>query len=274
MHRIAAGLVAAGVLVLTVRPGAQEAFDAASIKRSDPGSGAAVVPAMFLPGGRWSAQRSTLAMILSSAYELPSNRIVGMPRWASTERFDIVAVAVPGTLPAQLRAMAQQLLVERFGLRAHIEQQVAELHALVRANAAGALGAGLRGAAGGCDPPEASPEAGAAGAYPCPGRISKIDGGAFRYELRNRPLGDFLILSGARSEVGDGTPIVDRTGLTGRFDIDLEFVPQSAIVDRTAQWTGAPLAVAVVEQLGLRFEKRTEPVDLLVIERVTMPTEN
>jgi len=272
-HSIMAGVVAVALLTLTGRPAAQGTFDAASIKRSDPKSTAAVVPAMFFPGGRWSAQRATLAMILRSAYELTSNRMVGLPGWAASERFDIVAVAAAGTPPAQLPAMARQLLAERFGLRAHIEQQVDEVYALVRANAAGALGPGLRRAAAGCDPPEEPPPADAAGAYPCPGRIAKLAGGAFRYELRNRPLGDFLILSGARSEVGDGTPIVDRTGLTGRFDIDLEFVEQSAIVERTAQ-PGAPLAVAVVEQLGLRFEKRQEPVDVLVIERVTMPTGN
>jgi len=257
---------------LAVRPAAQEAFDAASVKRSDPKSVAVVVPAMFLPGGQWSARRATLAMILRSAYELTSNRIVGMPGWAFSERFDIVARAAPGTPPAQLHAMARQLLVERFGLRAHIEQQVAEVYALVRANGSGALRPGLRPAASDCDHSSDASSAQAAGANRCPEKISTHDG-ALRYELRNRPLGDFLIYSGSRSEVGDGTPIVDRTGLTGRFDIDLEFVPQSAILQRTAQ-PGPPLAIAVVEQLGLRFEKRQELVDVLVVERVTMPTEN
>ena len=92
-------------------------------------------------------------------------------------------------------------------------------------------------------------------------------------QLRNRALGDFLILSGARSEVGDGNPIADRTDLSGRFDIDLDYVEQSAIIARTAE-SGAPLAVAVVEQLGLRFEKRRELVDILVVESVSMPTDN
>ncbi len=268
---VLASAVAAAMLAQTVSPGAQTAFEAASIKPSDPRSAAMVVPAMFLPGGRWSAQRATLAMILRSAYELPANRIVGLPRWAATQRFDIVAVAAPGTRPPQLPAMARQLLAERFGLRAHIEPQIAEVHALVRTDASAPLPPGLRPAVASCAR-DVAPKAETV-LPACREALSKTIGGAFRVQLRDRPVGDFLILTGAREEIGDGTPIVDRTGLTGRFDLDLEYVDQSAIVARTAQ-PGPPLAVAIVEQLGLRVETRRESVDVLVVESVTMPTEN
>jgi uncharacterized protein (TIGR03435 family) len=66
----------------------------------------------------------------------------------------------------------------------------------------------------------------------------------------------------------DLEPIVDRTGLVGKFDIDLEWAPRG----RSEAGLGVPFDVAVERQLGLRFERRTEPVDVLVIEHVTMPS--
>lgn len=58
----------------------------------------------------------------------------------------------------------------------------------------------------------------------CDEVIRMTNGGALRFQLRDRPLADFLILTGARTEIG--YPVVEQTGLTGRFDLDLEFVPQ------------------------------------------------
>jgi len=269
---IVGGLFVAAVLSLGVPVSAQETFDAAAIKRSKAGDATDVVPAVFLPGGRWSAHRATLSMILRSAYGLPSNRILGMPVWANSERFDIVAKAASNTALQQMQVMAQQLLAERFGLRAHVAQRVTEVYALVRAKASGALGPGLRPSTASCQSADASGGALSAriDSIPCREEIKGLDGGARRYQWRDRPLTDFLIMSGARTEIGD--PVVDRSGLTGRFDIDLEFAPQSAILGRTTPEIGVSLAVAVVDQLGLRFERRREPFDVLVIEHVTMPS--
>jgi uncharacterized protein (TIGR03435 family) len=90
-----------------------------------------------------------------------------------------------------------------------------------------------------------------------------------RMQLRDRPLNDLLILSGARTEIGQ--PIIDRTGLDGRFDIDLEFAPLESR-ERTAGGLGLPYGAAVESQLGLRFEGRQEPLDVLVIEHVALPS--
>jgi uncharacterized protein (TIGR03435 family) len=74
-----------------------------------------------------------------------------------------------------------------------------------------------------------------------------------------------------------GRLVVDRTGLVGLFDIALDYVPQSL----TAQPENVPsapngpsLVTALREQLGLTFEKRKEPVEVLVIDQATMPTPN
>jgi uncharacterized protein (TIGR03435 family) len=68
--------------------------------------------------------------------------------------------------------------------------------------------------------------------------------------------------------------IEDRTGLTGTFDIDLDYVPQAAYLVSKVFLQGAPLITAMEDQLGLKFERRTEVTDVLVIEHVAMPDSN
>jgi len=246
---------------LDVSVTAQEAFEVASIRKRESIDIAEVVPPMFSPGGRWSAQGVTLSLILRSVYELPSNRIVGMPSWAMSERFDLDARARGGTTLTQMQAMAKRLLAERFGLRAHWDHRVTEVYVLVRAKASGELGPGLRKAS--CQRTDLNR---------CGEEFTRASGGGMRLRFRDRPLADLLIISGARSEIGD--PIVDRTELVGRFDIDLEFVPQSELSGQSALGTGLPYAAAFADQLGLRFERREELVDILVIDSVTRPSAN
>jgi uncharacterized protein (TIGR03435 family) len=77
-----------------------------------------------------------------------------------------------------------------------------------------------------------------------------------------------------------GRPVVDETGLTGTFDMDVQWVPEPG-VDATIQGQGplvtAPAAsgsifTALQEQLGLRLESARDPVEVLVVESVTRPT--
>lgn len=82
-------------------------------------------------------------------------------------------------------------------------------------------------------------------------------------------MADFLIWTGARSEID--YPIVERTGLVGRFDIDLEFVPQDDSARNDIR-IGLPFIVAVEEQLGLRFEPRVEALDVLVVDGIAKPS--
>src|SRR5688572_29327906 len=135
-------LTAALTLSLTVSLNAQDTFDVASVKKSDPSDFSDLIPGLFQPPGQWSARRATLLMLLRSAYDLPTDRITGLPPWAQLERFDIGAKADPATPPQQLRVMAQRLLADRFGLRAHWEPRQRQVHTLVVAKASGELGPG------------------------------------------------------------------------------------------------------------------------------------
>ena len=72
-------------------------------------------------------------------------------------------------------------------------------------------------------------------------------------------------------------PVIDQTRLTGHYDIDLSFLPDTGpmLVNGTAINADAPsLQTAIREQLGLRLDSSRAPIDIVVIDRVTAPTEN
>jgi uncharacterized protein (TIGR03435 family) len=263
------GVFASVVVLLATGVVAQESYDTATLKRSAIEDFASVVPGVFLGNGRWSARGATLSMLLRGAYGLPADRILRLPSWARTERFDVLTTPAPQKTRSQLQAMAQRLLSDRFRLRAHIEQRINEVYALVRVSA-GSLGPGLRPSKGACRRPDpfdaASPET--TELPPCDETIARRDDGTWRLELRDRPVADLLPISGARIDIGE--PIVDLTELTGRYDIDLEFTPRA--VDRSIPEFGVPLTEAVERQLGLRFEQRKELVDVLIIDSVSLPS--
>jgi uncharacterized protein (TIGR03435 family) len=75
-----------------------------------------------------------------------------------------------------------------------------------------------------------------------------------------------------------GRPVVDRTGLTGRYDFDLQFSPDESLFGGVLKAPDVPtkpdLFAAVQQQLGLKLEATRGPVDTLVIDRVERPSEN
>jgi uncharacterized protein (TIGR03435 family) len=70
-----------------------------------------------------------------------------------------------------------------------------------------------------------------------------------------------------------GRPVVDRTGLTGRYSFTLKFAPAQAAMD-TQTDAGPSLFTAVEEQLGLRLETAKAPVPVLVVDHIERPSEN
>ena len=68
-------------------------------------------------------------------------------------------------------------------------------------------------------------------------------------------------------------PIVDRTGLTGRYDLDLEFDSEmDGLGPAPPEAPGSSLSTALQEQLGLRLQRQRSPMTVLVVDRVEMPT--
>ncbi len=261
------------------------AFDVASIKPT-PANPPVTTAGNLQPGGRWSPRNVTVLTILSRAYPdyaLPG-LIAGGPGWLAERRFDIDARSEGMPTPAQLPQMIRQLLADRFKLKSHIEARPVDMYSLVVARTDGRLGPRLRPASAECiaeleaarereraarSGPPRPPSAEAP--PPCNVRVSmgngmmRIAGGRSMSELA------------AAIQSWTDLKVVDRTGLRGDYEADLEFdfrSTQSAGAAANADGRGPALSTAVQEQLGLKLERSRQPIDVLIIDSIEMPTEN
>ncbi|HEV3311471.1 MAG TPA: M56 and DUF3738 domain-containing protein [Chloroflexota bacterium] len=240
--------------------GGKPAFDVASVKRNMDPDG----PHLFqaLPGGRVNLINQTVRELIYSAYQTQDYRIIGGPGWLQSDRFDIVAKAERDAPPPQMLLMVRTLLADRFKLTMRRETRELPIYRLVMARGDGKPGPQLRPST--CDPGAAnSPDS--RGATPCVNRGgggSIVSTGATMDTLANR-LGRLPPI---------GRPVVNQTGLTGRFDLELNFTPdQSGSVPAA---DAISIFTALPEQLGLKLESTKGPVDVLVIDHVEKPTED
>ena len=259
------------------------AFEVASIRPTPPNPPVTTMGAP-LPGGRWSPRNVTVLMIVSRAYPEYALRgmIVGGPDWVAERHFDIDARAAGTPTPAQYTQMIRQLLVDRFKLKTHIEPRPLDVYSLVLARTDGRLGPRLRPASSECTAElEAARErerAWLAGSValptaeprpPCNARVSgnngmmRISGGRSMNELA----GELRSWTGLK--------VVDQTGLRGDYEADLEFDRRATSSVAVNPDSSKPsIFTAVQEQLGLRLQRSREPVDVLVIDAIEMPSEN
>ena len=149
------------------------------------------------------------------------------------------------------------------------EQRTIDVYAMVLAKQ-GQLGPGLRPSQVNCEnnrtesPP---PPRGQVERPVCRLRISD-NNGLMQLRAGGTNLLTLIIASGVRSALGGS--VIDRTGLTGLFDIDLDYLPEQPGVSELS--VGLPIIGAFAQQLGLRFERRKEMTDVVVIDSVERPT--
>lgn len=227
-------------------------FEVASVRRNT-----SSVPrvAGAQPGGGFTAINVPLRQLIATAHTLPTSRILGGPDWLDSERYDIAA---RGGDESKALLNLQSLLRDRFALVARTERRDYPAYHLVKATPEGRLGPRLRPARVDCANPEAraaatsavidSTKPPACGILQRPGRI----------------LAGSVDLNHIVGYLGIGRPVLDRTGLKGPFDVDLEWAP-------TADSDGVPIFTAVRDQLGLRLEPARTTLDVVIIERVERP---
>jgi uncharacterized protein (TIGR03435 family) len=175
--------------------------------------------------------------------------------------------------------MLQSLLAERFNLSAHWETRERAGFALVVAASDRRLGPNLRPSDVDCKAyhveSRAAREAGKSLPLPTPGWRGTMCGTHSYPKRGQEPATELLISTRPISalveylEFNGSQPIVDRTGLTGNFDIELTYWPEGSI-----DAVGPLMAEALRDQLGLRLIPQRAPVDVLVIDRVQRPTGN
>ena len=234
------------------------------------------------PGGRVTivglTVRELLRIASSSNAALLPNQIVGGPPWIDSERFDITAIGSDqlssgrNSSPNRLSAMLWTLINERFKLKTHTEVKQMAIYALVVDRADHRLGSGLRQSSDDCVPPSVA------------GALVATQLCGFRRVGPNGMSGHGItmeLLAGVLADLPDIRRVVrNRTNLTGRFDLDLEFMSMSAIggnsptVIGPTPDIGPTIFAALKEEVGLRLDSQRGPVDVLVIDHVEHPTED
>lgn len=249
-------------------PGQQEkreTFDAASIKRTSE-------PTTFQirdePSGL-TATNVTALYLITFAYGVLERDVVGeLPGWVKTTRFDVVARTANGPLtPRRLLAMTRALLEDRFGLEASYEQASGRVLALVRERPDGKPSPSLRPSESKClvdAPLEARTTPGLGGSCGAGMFYSSTLAGIDGNRVTMRELARALSRYG-----GYDHPIVDRTGLTGEFDVSV--VANGDIVAPTRQ---ARLLIALREQAGLTLRGEEGTYEVLRIRRIEQPSAN
>lgn len=265
------GLLLAFVVVSGLALAAQQAtpaFEVASIRPSGDSIGKGD-DSEVQPSGRFVATNMTLESLIRGVFEVQRHELVvgdRVPSWFASERWDIVGKGPPVTDEASQRplylTMMRNLLIERFKLVTRREVRDTPVYALVLARSDGRLGPQMRASSANC--PALLAAFKATGARQTPD--SPLCG------MRNQRarlwgtgilLSDFTRLLSLRA----GRPVVDATGLTGAFDLDVKFTPE----DASDPPGGASLFTAIQDQLGLRLEPRRAPVNVLVIESAERP---
>ena len=243
-----------------VQPAPRLTFEVASLKERDPKkpigrAGIEVQPGRLIGGC------ASLSALLFYAYRLTlATPVTGVPVWADTpcndvigtDTYEVQATMPPETTDAQSREMMQSLLAERFKLAVHWETKSLPVYSLVISSG----GSKLKPS----DPKDAPPRA--------PGSVAGCppeDRNCHIVPLGSAPISvltPFLALY-------VGRPVIDKTGLTGTYDMELRWAG-----DDSPRSPLPSLPTALKEQFGLELKSDTGPVDVLVIDHAEKPSSN
>lgn len=206
----------------------------------------------------------TVSWMIKLAYNVHANQISGAPSWVESEHYDTVGRSNTRGEPNrdQMKLMIQKLLADRFQLKFHLEKRELPVYAMVVAKGGSKLA-----------PSPADPNA-------FPGIGFGREPGVITLMGRNTGLNG--VANGLQSNIMD-KPIVDQTGLTGRYDFQLRFTPDPTQVANFGAIPAANAAdpnpppdifTAFEQQLGLKLQSTKAPVDVIVIERIERPSAN
>jgi uncharacterized protein (TIGR03435 family) len=252
---------------------APPAFEVASIRKNVSVSDGASVRAQ--PGGRLTVSNNTLRNIVRNAYNVQNYQIIGGPDWMNNDRWDITAKAADDTPPPEMLLMLRTLLADRFELVIRRETRQLPMFAVVLARPDGRLGPQLRVSTVDCAALFAAAKA--RGEQPPPTTNGRPTCGTRTQRGTMMTTGTSMADFARNIAPSTGRPVVDKTGLTGSYDIDLTWTPEQGAPSPDGApppGDGVSLFTAVQEQLGLKLDAQLGPVDVLVIDSAQLPTED
>jgi bla regulator protein blaR1 len=260
--------------------------------------------------GRFYATGTTLRMLIRLAYDVQDSQMLGGPSWINRDRFDIQAKA-DSSVDAELRKLApdqarplkehmlQSLLADRFKLTLHRETRTMPIYALVVAkNGPKLQESKITGVA-----PRGHERAGGPG-----GPMMRVRFGGAEQEMTSQGAAITFLAQVLSQQLG--RTVVDKTGLTGRYDFTLKWTadmshgqilggpppaggpefgastaaagsgqsmagpPPGPGSSDSADTSGPSIFTAIQQQLGLRLKPEKGPVEVLVIDHVERPTGN
>jgi uncharacterized protein (TIGR03435 family) len=271
--------------------------------------------------GNISVNGMPVRLLIRQAFgQLQDFQVVGGPDWINSDRFDIEAKPEGGgpMSPQVLQSVFRQILEDRFALKVHKETRELPTYALMVARSDGRLGPNLKPSSDECStrmasrgrgpadgrggpapdarggavvgrggpPPDGRGGPGRAGGpapfdFDAPPVCGQRGGGFGRWRAGGATMADFAaMISGTAQRV-----VIDKTGLTGYYDIALTYTPTGDQLPQGPPPPGAPplppidpdgpsFFTAIQEQLGLKLENQRGPVEIVVIDSIQQPTEN
>src|SRR5215468_1623487 len=253
LQRFWASAIALGIFLAAVPHFARTqvlVFDAATIKPNNSGTGSSSTEST---NGLLRITNQTLLRMIQYAYNVRDFQVSGGPAWVRSDRYDVTAKPEGSVHDVQMKQVLQSLLAERFQLQFHRQIQEGPIYALL----IGKNGPKL----------QPSPQSDNSG-------ISSNS-----TAVRTTMKGTHVTMDELAASLGNrvGRPVIDKTGLSGKFDFELSWVADLALAtgapDPGADVSGPSIFTALQEQLGLRLDSQKGPIEMLLIDQAEKPTE-
>ena len=202
---------------------------------------------------------------------VPIRETAGLPDWASTERYDIVAKPPAGATPDQQNDMLRSLFIERMQFVFHVEEQERDTYALIVARSDGRLGPQIEKATLDCAALLSGMQAGTQPSFAPDGVPNRCG----LFHSQNWLVSHATAMARVAIELRGlaGRHVNDRTGLEGNYSFVLRFSPRRQVGD-PALSDEPDFFTALEEQLGLKLRAEKAKIPVLVIDHIERPTPN
>jgi uncharacterized protein (TIGR03435 family) len=229
---------------------ADPGWEVAAIKPHDPAVGRDNIA---IRGRHFVIENKSVRDLVTAAYGLQAQQVQGGPGWFSSDKYDVDGTPDVEGEPSrrQMQVMLQKLLADRFGLVFHREKKEMGVYVITVPETGHKMTKNL-GA------PNSLPSQ--SGSHDASGRVDRY---------RNVSMVDFAFIL----QMMLSKPVLDQTGLSGRFDFVLKWTPDDEKPADEA--TASPgIFTAMREEIGLKLEAVKAPADVLVVDHVERPSAN